>query len=182
MTKPETTDRPLIDAERPLTSEERALLRQWVSNVEAQSQKSGLSSFVGQHYEDAERAPRPGVLARLGDLLQRLWRPKRQPNIAVYRLGVIDAEGNAKASLIGIIPRFSNAYESRIRTEQRPHANSYINAKTATADAMILAWTANRIDAVCFMSADAARGFPGFQPFPPDDLAQMDHLLTHFPR
>jgi hypothetical protein len=45
-----------------------------------------------------------------------------------------------------------------------------------------LYWTGENVEAIDFLSADDARAFPGFKPFEPTDLAELDAVLTHFPR
>jgi len=111
----------------------------------------------------------------------RLFRPaKRLANISVYYMSAI-VDGDVKASPIGIIPRFSAAYEKTIREAHRPAGTCYVN-ETIEGVSVIFYWAADKIEAVSFLSADDARAFPGFREIPEADLAVLDRGLAHFPR
>lgn len=105
---------------------------------------------------------------------------KRQPNILVYVLKAI-VDGYAKASPLGLMPRFSDDYEKSVRKKHRPRQSSFVN-DTIDGVSVILFWGAGGVEAVCFLSADEARAFPGFTAIPEDDLANFDGVFTHFPR
>jgi hypothetical protein len=105
---------------------------------------------------------------------------KRQPNILVYALSAI-VDGAAKSAPLGFMPRFSDAYEKRIRAQHQPKKSSFVN-DTIAGTAVILFWGDSGIDAVNFLSADEARTSPGFTAIPDDDLAKFDSVFTHFPR
>lgn len=85
----------------------------------------------------------------------------RSPNITAYVLSSI-SNGRARALRLGIIPPFADSYERTIRDKHRPAEPSYIN-DTIIGVSVILYWTAARVDAICFLSADEARSFPGFE-------------------
>ena len=110
----------------------------------------------------------------------RFKRRKRLPNITVYYMSAI-VDGNAKASPLGIIPRFSADYENAIRKKHLPKGTAYIS-ENINEIAIILFWNIDRIDAVNFLSADEARAFPGFSEISDEDLAKLDSGLCHFPR
>jgi hypothetical protein len=106
----------------------------------------------------------------------------RPPNITVYYLSAITAEGNAKATPLGIVPRFSDNYEQQLKRKHRLRGATYfsddINGSTAT-----LAWTGKGVDAISFLSAgDARAALAGLKEFSADDLARLDGAFKHFPR
>ena len=107
-------------------------------------------------------------------------RHKKLPAVIVYHLNVI-VNGDAKTLPIGIIPRFSKDYEAEIRKTHDPSGASYINVQFGDT-AAILFWANDGIDAISFLSAEDARAFPGFSPFPDGYLARVDRELTQFPR
>jgi hypothetical protein len=109
--------------------------------------------------------------------LSRFRQPKRLPNITVYYMRAV-VDGDAKASPLGIIPRFSDDYENRIRDKHHPVGTAYIHERIDGAS-VILFWATDRIDAVCFLSVDEARAFPALVEFPDKEL---DSVLNHFPR
>ena len=104
-------------------------------------------------------------------------RRERSANIsACYMSALIEWE--AKATPLGVIPRFSDDYEARVKAEHDPEPNSYID-DIANGVSVILFWGRRGIDAVCFLSADDAKAFPGFAEFSDD---RLDSALNHFPR
>ena len=112
--------------------------------------------------------------------LNRFRRPKRLSNITVYYLRAV-IDGDAKASPLGIAPRFSDDYERSIREKHRPKGTAYLN-ENINGVSVILFWNSHGIDAIAFLSADEALAFPRFSKLPDDALAKLDSVLKHFPR
>jgi hypothetical protein len=106
----------------------------------------------------------------------------RPPNITVYYLSAITAEDSAKATPLGIVPRFSDNYERELKRKHRLRGATYfsddINGFTAT-----LAWTGKGVDAISFLSTgDARAALAGLKEFSADDLARLEGAFKHFPR
>ncbi|QQG35388.1 MAG: hypothetical protein HYS17_07490 [Micavibrio aeruginosavorus] len=120
----------------------------------------------------------------LFDFLKRKPHAQRLANISVYYLSEI-IDGNAVSSPIGIMPRFSDEYEQMIKNKHQPKpefgAGTYVN-ENINGTSVILFWQNDKIEAVNFISEKEARAFPGFEPFPSEDLAILDKALKHFPR
>jgi hypothetical protein len=116
------------------------------------------------------------------DFLKR--KPHKFSSISVYYLSEI-TDGNAVSSPIGIIPRFNDDYEQMIRNKHQPKpefgAGAYVS-EDINGTSVILFWQNDSIEAISFISEKEARAFPGFEPFPPEDLAILDKALKHFPR
>ncbi len=110
--------------------------------------------------------------------------PKRAANITVYYLSAI-TDGIPYASPIGIMPRFSDEYEQELNVKHQPKpefgACTYITEELDN-NSVILCWQFGVIDAINFLSEREARQFPGFVPFPNEDLLMLDKALKHFPR
>ena len=109
-------------------------------------------------------------------------KPKRIANITAYCLSRIDEQGNASASPMGVVPRLSDEQERTIRERHLPQGETYLN-DTLNGVSVILHWVGHGVDAVSFLSVEDARvAYPGLIQFSPEDLDQLDRVLTHFPR
>ena len=109
---------------------------------------------------------------------------KRLANITVYYVSDI-IDGNAYASPIGTMPRFSDEYEQELNVKHQPKpefgACEYINEEI-NGSSVIFFWQHGQIEAINFLSEKDARMVPGFTPFPEEDLTMLDKALRHFPR
>jgi hypothetical protein len=113
-----------------------------------------------------------------------LFRPKlkRLGNITVYCLSGFDEQGNARASPLGIVSRLTDEQERAIQERHRPRGEAYLQ-DALNGVSVIVYWTGQGVDAVSFLSVEDARAAcPDLAEFQPEDLNQLDRVLTHFPR
>jgi hypothetical protein len=89
---------------------------------------------------------------------------------------IVDGIPTSKA--IGTVPAFSEELRMRIERVHEPGKIQFIN-DTINHTSVILAWMHGRIDAVCFLSEENARAYPGFMELP--EACRIGGCFSHFP-
>jgi hypothetical protein len=88
---------------------------------------------------------------------------------------IVDGIPTSKA--IGTVPAFSEELRMRIERVHEPGKMQFIN-DTINHTTVILAWMHDRIDAVCFLSEENARAYPGFIELP--EAYHITFRVSHF--
>ena len=76
------------------------------------------------------------------------------------------------------MPRYLEKFEAQVRAKHRPSGSTFLNEQLDRSS-IVLCWQDDKLQAACFILCDEARAYPGFTPFPDNEL---DSILNHFPR